>query len=123
MSGATVVVQFWNSQALPASGTVNGQTFSLANKYGYGFQVEYSSGLTGTFQVQISNDKGVVNPDGTISYVTNWTSVTGESAAVSGSAGNAFFDTPSTSAAFVRLIYIATSGTGTASANATLKAA
>lgn len=92
----------------------------LKQLYSPSYQVTWSGSTpVGTVSVQMSNDYSLY-PDGTVKNSGTWTTiyinVAGSpslTAAVTGNTGSGFIDLTATSAYAVRLIYTATSGTGT----------
>lgn len=101
-SGAQNMASSWNSDPLYV-----GQAF------GFSIQAVWTGVPVGTFKLQISNDAGnneqSSNPS--TANVTNWSDYTGSSQAISG-AGNWAWDVTISAARWVRLVYTATSGTG-----------
>jgi hypothetical protein len=77
--------------------------------YGLSFQAVATGSPVGSFAIQLSNDL-----TDSKSAVTNWTTYTASAAAVS-AAGNTFINYDGVHAKWARLIYTATSGTGSAS--------
>ena len=74
-----------------------------------GFQIVYTGTPTGSFSVEVSNDE------------TTWQELTLSTAvSAAGSAGNDFIDAE-TSAKFVRLVYTASSGSGSLDVHITAK--
>lgn len=76
--------------------------------YGLSFQAVATGSPVGSFAIQLSNDLTDKKAD-----VTNWTTYAASAAAVS-AAGNTFINYDGVHAKWARLIYTATSGTGTA---------
>jgi hypothetical protein len=86
-----------------------------------GFDISWTGSPTGTFSVEVSNTY-TLNADGSPGKPGNWTALTLSAAVTaSGSPGNAFIDIDAISAAFIRLTYTPSSGTGTLNAVATAK--
>ena len=79
-------------------------------------QAAWTGTPVGNWTLEVSNDDGrptdLSNPVTSIS-VTNWTSVTGSSAAAGGAAGTQFYDMSQTAAKWARIKYTNASSTGT----------
>jgi hypothetical protein len=91
-----------------------------------GYGVSYTGAPVGAFSVQISNDY-TQNADGTVMNPGTWSTITLQylglpvtSIPVSG-AGNGFIDITDTAAYAIRLVYTATSGSGTLTATINAK--
>lgn len=83
---------------------------------GLSYDIIWTGSPVGTFQVQVSNTYSQ-NPDGTVHNAGNWNtlptaSFTGTYPVPAGSGGNGFLDVVGTEAAWCRLVYTRTSGTG-----------
>jgi len=83
---------------------------------GISYDIAWTGTPTGTFSVQVSNTV-VLGQNGSVIQAGNWTtlpasSFTGTYPAPAGSAGTGFLDVVGTEAYAVRLIYTASSGTG-----------
>jgi len=83
---------------------------------GISYDLVWTGSPTGTFQVQVSNSY-VPNADGTPGVAGSWStlpvsSFAGTYPVPSGSPGNGFLDVVGTEAAWVRLVYTASGGTG-----------
>jgi hypothetical protein len=77
----------------------------------------------GAMSVQVSNTYAE-NADGSVKNVGNWTTLTlSAPTPVSGNTGNGFIDVDATGAYAMRLVYTATSGTGTMNATMCAKVA
>ena len=91
------------------SSTVTGPSTNILHMDRVGLQLKWTGTPTGTFSVQISNDN------------TNWIAMDLSSAvSATGSADDAFIDVES-AAKYVRLVYTATSGSGTLNVHITSK--
>lgn len=87
-----------------------------------GVQFVWTGTPTGAFGIDVSNN-ATLNPNGTVSGGT-WTPLvlTSPNAPLAtGAAGDGFIDLNQTGAAFIRVTYISTSGTGTCTATLTGK--
>lgn len=87
-----------------------------------GYTISWSSGASGTFQVEVSNDYVPAGPNTQESQPNSGTWVAiplSSSISSSGSAGTAYADIVGISAAYIRLHFVHTSGSGGAF-NATL---
>ncbi|HXB13347.1 MAG TPA: hypothetical protein VNZ45_15275 [Bacteroidia bacterium] len=83
---------------------------------GISYDLQWSGSPVGTFQVQVSNSYSQ-NSDGSVQTPGAWntlppSSFTGTYPVPAGSSGNGFLDVVGTECAWVRLVYTATSGTG-----------
>lgn len=94
-----------------------------------GFQAVWTGG-TGTFLVEVSEDKGVCSddtgllaPDGRLgpSALTLPASMVVAAALPAGTAGNFYFDFNQITATWIRFSYVKTSGTGTLNVGASAK--
>lgn len=118
----TAPIPIWTSQSLPATGIVNSNPYPTFQAFGYAVQVTWAGTPTGTFTLQASCDVGVVNPStGAVTGVSNWTTLADTSSSASGSAGSAIYNIADVMYLWFRLVYTASSGTGTAVANASVK--
>lgn len=87
---------------------------SLINQISYvSYSVVFTGVPVGTFQVEVCDD-AQLNADGSVVANTgSWTPLALSSVpAAAGSAGTGFIDVRGTAAAFIRLHYVATSGSG-----------
>ncbi len=82
------------------------------NKVGIHAVWATGSSPVGDFTLQITNDIGYRHADGTVSGLTNWTTVTDTTAAAGGAAGSQYWDLE-TAARWVRVVYTRTSGSST----------
>ena len=119
MNKAPIVL--WVNKALPATGSVVSATQGIMNYLGYAVQVEWSGSPTGTFTLQGSCDSGTVLADGTATGVSNWTTISSTSVAATGTSGSALYNMSFAFYGWFRLVYTATSGTGTANSMAVIK--
>jgi hypothetical protein len=95
----------------------NGPPTNINGIPGISYDLAWSGTPTGTFQVQVSNTYAQA-PNGTVTNAGNWntlptSSFTGTYPVPAGSSGNGFLDVVGTEAAWVRLQYTASGGTGT----------
>jgi hypothetical protein len=97
------------------SGNLNSSPLSLEFAFGYALQCVFTGAPVGTLKLQGSND---APPDANFQFAsfspTNWTDITGSSAAVA-AAGNVLFNGTGTYYRYVRAVYTFTSGTGSLS--------
>lgn len=77
----------------------------------FSIQATITGSPVGVLSLQGSNDFGRENAPFNPSVVANWTEITGSSAAVSG-AGSVMWNYQNCGFKWVRLVYVATSGTG-----------
>lgn len=94
----------------------NGPATNINGLPGISFDLVWTGSPTGTFQVQVSNSYSQ-DPEGNVIAAGNWTtlptsSFSGTYPVPSGSGSSGFLDVVGTEAAWVRLAYTATSGTG-----------
>lgn len=93
-----------------------------ANQYGLvDFQAVWTGSPVGTLFVQTSNDIGHINPDGTVSGITNWTTYSGSGQPAGAAAGDFAWHIWATGFKWARLAYAFTSGTGTLNARVNQK--
>jgi hypothetical protein len=83
---------------------------------GLSYDLAWTGSPVGTFAVQVSNTYSQ-NPDGTVKTAGNWntlptSSFQGTYPVPAGSSGNGMLDVVGTEAAWIRLVYNPTSGTG-----------
>lgn len=109
--------------------SIDFQPIFLGHIANYSIQIVFTGTPTGSFKLQISNDEGFKNsgspntPTNTAQQldIVNWTDVTDSQFAVS-AAGNVAWEVENTGARWVRVVYTASSGSGTvASARANVK--
>lgn len=85
-----------------------------------GIQLIFTGTPTGTFSVEVSNDYATEN--GTPIDSGTWTAISfGSAPTAGGAAGNIYLDINQLSAAYVRVVYSPTSGSGTLDAYITGK--
>lgn len=89
------------------STTINGPAMGLEQSLHFSFMVKWTGTPTGTFKLQASNDIDAT--------VTDWEDIPGSSVAVAGAAGQQVWNYTNAPFRFVRLVYTATSGSGTLS--------
>lgn len=108
----------------PAPVVVNGDMSSsitsaptiLSQKTGAGYDFSWTGSPTGMFSVEISNTYSL-NSDGSVHNAGSWTPVTlSASITAVGSPDNAFINLAGLEAYAIRLVYSATSGSGTLNA-------
>lgn len=116
-----------NPESVITNGDMSGSLISLPTIVQKLSMVSYAlswSGSTpiGTVSVQVSNDYAK-NADGSVQNAGTWTTMTVSSGGtnvtaipVTGNSGNGFIDIDQTAAYAMRLIYTASSGTGTINA-------
>lgn len=98
--------------AATMGGNITSTVIDLDYLQGYAVQAVWTGTPTGSLAIQVSNDQVV------------WSSLAGVSpVALSGAAGNTMFNVPQSFFRYTQLVYTFTSGTGTLSANACVKAA
>lgn len=83
---------------------------------GLSYDLQWTGAPVGTFAVQVSNSYSQ-NPDGSVQTPGQWStlptsSFQGTYPVPAGSPGNGFLDIVGTEAAWIRLVYTATSGAG-----------
>lgn len=100
--------------AVDVSTSVNGPAYWLKLVYGFAIQAEFSGAPVGTVSLQGSCDAGDNTPEDpeTGSGVVNWTTIKDSPQSVSG-AGPVLWNYNGVFYKWVRLVYTATSGTGT----------
>jgi hypothetical protein len=94
------------------SGSLTSSPIFLDQKNMVSVQAVYTGAPNGAIKLQVSNDAGVINYDGSVSGVTNWTDYTGAVASIS-SAGSQAFDVTATSFRWMQVVYVFSSGNGT----------
>lgn len=105
-----------------ASGNLTSDPVPLEYQYGISIQAVITGTAAGTLNLQGSNDFGNVPPGGPDrgQGVTNWTDIAGSSAPVTG-AGTVTWNFQGVYYKWIRMVYTASSGTGTMSARANTK--
>lgn len=93
--------------ATAMASTINGPAININLYQDFSFFAKWSSTPTGTFKLQSSNDLG--------DTVTDWEDIPGSSVAVAGAAGQQMWNYTRSQFRWVRLVYTATSGSGTLS--------
>jgi len=84
-------------------------------------QAIWTGSPVGNFFIETSNDVGVLNPDGSVGGLVNWTTYTGSLLVAGGVAGNWFWHIEDAGFKWVRLSYAFTSGSGTLNARVNQK--
>lgn len=115
------------NEALPISNsgdmsqaTLTSDPIYLEHQFGFALQAVYTGTPTGTLKLQASCDEGT-NDNG--AGVTNWTDISGATAALAGAAGNSFFNISDVHYKWARLVYTRTGGVGTLTAQVNSKGA
>jgi hypothetical protein len=86
-----------------------------------GYDISWTGSPVGTFSCQVSNTY-TQNAEGVTQNPGNWTSLILSSVPMAtGTPGNGFIDIDATGAAWIRLVYTPTSGTGTLNATVAAK--
>lgn len=118
---------------IPALGAMSGSTTTYTSAsliygmqgYSVGILVTAaSSGVTGSFKLQASNDRKSLNPNLPASNVVNWVDVTSASLSVnvpSGSSSYVMINKAGVYWDWMRLVYVGTSGSGSFVAKAVAK--
>lgn len=96
--------------------TIISQVTSLLRIPGISYDIAWTGNPTGNFQIQVSNSYSQ-SPNGTVINAGNWNIIPvsvfqGTYPAPAGSAGNGAIDVVGTEFAWVRLVYVPTSGAG-----------
>ena len=109
-----------NQQMTTSSNSIG---IDINQEFSWSIQVEWTGAPVGSFTIQVSNDIVPVapitgNPVGPdpAANVVNWSTYTGSTVVVSGSAGNWMYISQLGPYRWVRLAYTATSGSGSMSA-------
>jgi hypothetical protein len=102
--------------AASMAGTITSPPTNINRLPGISYDLLWTGSPTGTFAVQVSNTYEQ-SPTGTVISAGNWNtlptaSFTGTYPVPSGSAGNGFLDVVGTEAAWVRIVYTPSGGTG-----------
>lgn len=102
--------------AVSMASNITGSPTIINRIPGISYDIAWTGTPTGTFSIQVSNTYAQ-NADGTVANAGNWntlptSSFSGTYPVPSGSADHGFLDVVGTEAYAVRLIYTATSGTG-----------
>ncbi len=101
--------------ASDASVTIISSPVTLESIYGFAIQSVFTGSPVGTLKLQASCDPGTVTAGAYGTNVNNWNDIPGYSTAIS-SSGNTMYNLDAQFYKWVRLVYTATSGTGTLSA-------
>lgn len=102
--------------AVSMASTITGPPTNINRLPGLSYDIVWTGTPTGTFAVQVSNTYAQ-NADGTVKTAGSWStlpssSFTGTYPVPAGSAGNGFLDIVGTEAAWCRLVYTASGGSG-----------
>lgn len=97
-----------NIGATDMSSTITGKALLLRDGLNFSVFLKWSGTPTGAFKLQCSNDNC-----GTEAEPTDWEDVTGSSYLVSGAAGQLVFNYDTAPFRWLRVVYTATSGSGT----------
>ncbi len=103
--------------AVSMATTITGPATNIQGMPGISYDLTWTGAPVGTFQVQVSNSY-FLNPEGALLSAGSWNTLptsafTGTYPVPAGTSGNGFLDVVGTECAWVRLVYTATSGTGT----------
>lgn len=112
-----------NATPVDLSVSANLRPLWLGHICNYSIQLVFTGSPVGSFKLQASDDPGMANggQQPQALNVTNWSDVSGSTVAVS-AAGNVLYDIANAGYNFVRVVYTATSGTGSlTSARANVK--
>lgn len=102
------------------SGDLHSTPYLLDQMYGYFIQLVWTGTVNGTFTVEVSNDVGVSNPDGSVTGVVNYTTLANSSQTIT-NAGNLGYNVNLAFYRWVRIAYAHNTG-GTASLNGRIQA-
>ncbi len=95
------------------SGNITSNAVEVKLQDNVGVQLHWTGAPTGVFSIQVSMDHRE-DIEGNVVVAGHWVSVIlNPSITASGSADDAYIDLNQLSAAYVRIVYTATSGTGT----------
>ena len=109
-------------QARSLTASFNGPPIECMNQDNIGLQLNWTGAPVGTFGAQVSNDHAQ-DAQGNVTVAGNWISLPlNPMIAASGSPDSAYIDLNQLGAAYVRVTYTATSGTGTVDCFVTEKA-
>jgi hypothetical protein len=110
--------QFQGSVLSGVTATSNSAAIDASNLYSASVQIVGTGSLAGTVKIQASNDSpiGLAGHNGGTPFVpTNWTDIPGATAALS-AGSSALVPTTLICYQFIRVVFTASGGTGTASA-------
>ena len=96
------------------SGSLTSSPISLSQNTMVSIQAVFTGTPVGTLVLMVSDDPGIINSDGTVSGLLNWSTYNGSSAVVN-APGNQSWDVWSTGARWMEVVYTPTSGSGTMS--------
>jgi hypothetical protein len=95
------------------STNITSQVLEIKNQDNIGIQLHWTGSPVGTFDVQISSNH-LVDIFGSVQVVGNWVSLPLNPAiTATGSADDAYIDLNQMSAQYIKVVYTASSGTGT----------
>lgn len=94
-----------NRIATDMSVTINGPALILEQSQDFSIQAKWTGTPTGSFKLQCSNDVEAT--------VTDWEDIPGSTLAVAGAAGTQVWNYTGAPFRWVRIVYTATSGSGT----------
>lgn len=98
------------------SGDITSDVTIINYMSGVSYDISWTGTPTGTFSVEVSNSYST-NPDGSVANAGTWSAVTlSGSVTASGSADNGMINLAGLEVYAIRLVYTATSGTGTLNA-------
>ena len=95
------------------SGNLASTPIRLDQHYGFTIQLAWTGTPVGNFTLEASNDNGSIEPNNTIDNVTHWTTIANSSSAAGGAASNLMYNVNLAFYRWVRVVYTATSGSGT----------
>lgn len=123
MKSNTITMNISGSGAMTGTTTIVSDPVPLEQIYGFAVQAIYTGTPVGTFSLQASSDAPARTPqtsNGGPDTVTNWATIVGSTQAISG-AGNFMWNVSGGFYRYVRLVYTNTSGTGTLTAELSVK--
>lgn len=112
MAQHNILVPYVVLNGTSMASTITSNPTNIIGLESVGYSVAWTGTPTGTFSVQISNDYAQTST-GSVYNAGTWTTLTlSGTPAASGSASNGYLDVYGCSAAWMRLVYTASSGSG-----------
>ncbi len=99
--------------AIPATSTLNSQPITISQAFGFSVQVFWTGTPVGNWTLQGSCDAGYIEANGTVTGVSHWSTIANSTVAAGGAAGDFVVNYEGSYFRWVRVVYTASSSTGT----------
>lgn len=110
---STPVSLTFGTVTMPSSGVITSQPITIAQCFGFSVQIFWTGTPVGNWSLQGSDDAGFIEPNGTVTGVSHWSTVLNSTTAAGGAAGDFVINFEGSYFRWFRVVYAATSSTGT----------